>query len=242
MAPAGYASWGEVAAASAIMALGGAVQRVIGFGVVLVAVAPLAFLDDRLVPGPLLVAAGTISVVMAWWGRDLLRWNEVIPSAFGLAMGSAIAAGILAVLPRDNLPFAFGVMLLIAVGASISGLKFPFTPRSILAAGTAAGIMGTIAGPHGPPIALVYQHQHGEKVRAALGAFFSMASPITFVALSSVGRFGIAEVLAGLFLIPGMFFGYWIGKPLLRWIDQRRLRMGILAMCAASAIALMLKG
>jgi uncharacterized protein len=242
MAIAGYASWGEIAAASAVMALGGAMQRVIGFGVVLVAVAPLAFLDDRLVPGPLLVAAGTISICMAWWGRELLRWNEVVPSAFGLAIGSAIAAGILAIMPRDNLPYAFGIMILVAVGASISGFKFPFTPRSILAAGTAAGIMGTIAGPHGPPIALVYQHQSGEKVRAALGAFFSMASPITFVALHAVGRFGVPEVLAGLVLMPGMFFGYWVGKPLLRWIDQRRLRAGILALCAGSAVALILRG
>jgi hypothetical protein len=232
----------EILLASSIMALGGAVQRAAGFGVALIVVAPLAMIDEALVPGPMLVAACTLSSFMAWRGWRELRAAEVVPSAIGLVVGSALAALALMHIARDNLPYVFGIMILVAIAASLSGLRLPFTKASLLGAGAAGGFMGTIAGPHGPPIALVYQHHGGEKVRPALGAFFALASLITFAALYAVGRFGMPQAIAGLGLIPGTFVGYAIGAPLGRWFDRGRLRIAILAISAASAIALIVKG
>lgn len=232
----------EIVLASAIMALGGAVQRAAGFGVALIVVAPLAMIDEGLVPGPMLVAAGALSAFMAWRGWSELRAAEVVPSAIGLVVGSVLAALALTLIARDNLPYVFGVMILIAVGASLSGYRPPFTMASLFGAGAAGGFMGTIAGPHGPPIALVYQHHGGAKVRPALGAFFALAAFISFLALHAVGRFGTPQAMAGLGLIPGAFVGYAIGAPLGRWADRGRLRRAILAISAASAIALIIKG
>ncbi|MFO0996275.1 MAG: TSUP family transporter [Alphaproteobacteria bacterium] len=232
----------DVAFASAIMALGGAVQRAAGFGVALIVVPPLALIDESLVPGPMLVAAGTLSAFMAWRGWGELRAKEVVPSAIGLVLGSVLAAVALTLIARDNLPYVFGAMILLAVGASLSGLRPPFTTASLLGAGAAGGFMGTIAGPHGPPIALVYQHHEGIKVRPALGAFFALAALISLAALSAVDRFGWAQGLVGLGLIPGAFVGYAVGAPIGRWFDRGRLRMAILAISAASALALIIKG
>ena len=98
------------------------------------------------------------------------------------------------------------------------------------------------AGPHGPPIALVYQHHDGAKVRPALGAFFALASLISVAALHVVDRFETAQAVVGIGLIPGAFAGYAIGAPLGRWFDRGRLRLAILAISAASAIFLIIKG
>lgn len=235
-------AFAQVALASAVMAAGGAVQRAAGFGVALIVVPPLAFIDENLVPGPMLVAAGTLSAFMAWRGWGELRAKEVVPSAMGLVVGSVVAAVALTFIARGNLPYVFGFMILIAVGASLSGLRPPFTTASLFGAGAAGGFMGTIAGPHGPPIALVYQHHEGIKVRPALGAFFALAALISLAALATVGRFGWGQVLAGLGLIPGAFIGYAIGAPLGQWFDRGRLRMAILAISAASALGLIIKG
>ncbi|HEX6130577.1 MAG TPA: sulfite exporter TauE/SafE family protein, partial [Actinomycetota bacterium] len=55
----------EWAVASLVVGASAAVQGAVGFGLVLVAAPIVTMLDPRLVPGPMLVAALVITVVMA---------------------------------------------------------------------------------------------------------------------------------------------------------------------------------
>ena len=57
----------------------------------------------------------------------------------------------------------------------------------------------------------------------------------------SVGLFGRQELTFGLLLLPGVGIGYATAPLVGRFVDRRRLRIAILTISGASAIALALR-
>jgi uncharacterized membrane protein YfcA len=132
--------------------------------------------------------------------------------------------------------------VLLAVAVTAAGIRVRITPPVILTASTAAGAMGTIAGVHGPPIALVYQRESPARIRSALLPFFVFANGLSIVALALVGRFGWPEVLASILLMPGLAAGFWASPWLISVMSGGAIRTCILAISAVSGLALLLKG
>jgi hypothetical protein len=99
--------------------------------------------------------------------------------------------------------------------------------------------MGTMVGIHGPPIALVFQNAEPAQARAMLGAFFAVGYAMSVVALAVVGLFGRRELALGLLLLPGVCIGYAIAPLVGRFLDRGRLRIAILTISGASAVALL---
>ena len=99
--------------------------------------------------------------------------------------------------------------------------------------------MGTIAGAHGPPIALVYQRETPSRIRAALLPFFALANPISLIGLAAVGMFAWREIYASALLLPGLVAGYLAAPLLMRLLSPAAVRVAILLISAASGVALM---
>jgi hypothetical protein len=74
-----------------------------------------------------------------------------------------------------------------------------------------------------------------------LGAFFAVGYAISVVALAAVGLFGRQEFVLGLLLLPGVGIGYATAPLVGRFLDRRRLRIAILTISGASAVALLLR-
>ena len=68
--------------------------------------------------------------------------------------------------------------------------------------------MGTASSIGGPPMALVYQHGPGDRLRATLGAYFVAGATMSLSALAVVGRFGPTEAWLGAALVPGIVLGF----------------------------------
>jgi len=96
-------------------------------------------------------------------------------------------------------------------------------------------------GVHGPPIALVLQHEPPNRLRATLCAFFAAGCTVSLIVLAGIGAFDIAGVVLGLALMPGVAIGFALAPPLARRIDQRRARISVLVISALSALALLLR-
>ncbi len=167
---------GVSAAGAGIVAVGAMTQFAIGMGLNLFSVGALALIHPALSPGPVLVLSCVLSVLasVALW-RDI-EWRLLGVSAIGLAIGSMIAVGILLWLGAEGLPRAIGVLIVLGVVLSVAGFSCAVTTPNVLAATTAAGIIGAIAGTHGAPVALLYSGRKPRRVRAALLPLF--ASPI----------------------------------------------------------------
>ncbi len=221
---------------------GSLLQASIGFGIALFVVPLLVLLNPAFVPGPMLFASLLLASIMACRGRSAVDPKKLGLAGVGLFIGTAAGALGLMVIPADKWPKLFAVLILVAVAFSASGIHIPVTEKNLVAAGIISGVMGTISGIHGPPMALLYQRERGNIVRATLAVFFVVAYAIALVALWLIGLFGKKEFLMGLTLAPGVIAGYIVARFSTKLLDRGYwLRIAILTVASLSAIALILK-
>ncbi|MHB1219069.1 MAG: TSUP family transporter [Alphaproteobacteria bacterium] len=224
-----------------IMAAASVIQATVGMGLALIAVPLLALVEPRFIPGPMLAAGLVVTVAMAYRGRRDLDSKDLGWSVTGLAAGTLAGAAALAYLSGPALPKLFGALVLTAVAISVSGVRVAPTRRAFLIAGGAAGVMGTMVGIHGPPIALVLQNAKPDTIRAMLGAFFTVAGAGAVMALAAVGLFGLQELVLSAILVPGVVAGLLIAPLFGRFGADRAMRISILAFSAAGGVTLILR-
>ncbi|GAB4182076.1 MAG: sulfite exporter TauE/SafE family protein [Wenzhouxiangellaceae bacterium] len=221
--------------------LGTFTQSIVGFGLPLLLVPALAWIDPQLVPGPALIASLLLSTLLTYQNRKHLIVDELSTSIWGLLLGTLIGGLGLLVMPAQHLPLLFGSMILLSVIVSGSGWHVKVTRNSLLGAGTAAGVMGTMTGMHGPPMALLYQHGSGQQLRAVMAPFMMLGNSIALIALWLINKLGIRELQLALFLLPAVIVGWLLAQWFVRHLDNTRyLRYAILLLASLSAITLII--
>src|SRR5882757_3650735 len=231
----------SIAFAVAIMAMGSALQASAGVGLALFVVPLLALVDRSFIPGPMLLAGLLITLLTAYRERTAFDVAALRSSLIGLAVGTIVGALTLKFVSGSHLDKTFGGLVLLAVLIGLSGYEFNATPRSLMFAGGASGIIGAMVGIHGPAISLYFQNAEPRVVRAMLGAFFSVAYLGAVAALAVFGLFGMAELLRAATLLPGVVIGVAAAPLLARHIDGKRLRLIILAIAAVSGLTLLIR-
>ncbi|CAN5726702.1 hypothetical protein BH24ACT3_BH24ACT3_08500 [soil metagenome] len=86
--------------AVAVVALGATVQGTVGFGANLVAVPLLTLIDPGFVPGPVIVAALVLNVLVGVRERDAVELHQVGWAVAGLVPGTAAGAAAVTLLPE----------------------------------------------------------------------------------------------------------------------------------------------
>ena len=223
------------------MFIASAVQASVGVGIALVSVPLLALLHPQLVPGPMLLSGSLVALVTAYRERQVINYSGFGLSLAGLALGTVIGALALNALHGPEVERVFAVLILIAVGLSVAGLHVKPSPVSLGVGGTAAGVMGTMVGIHGPPISIVFQDAQPDYARAMLGAFFFIAYLGSCVALALFGLFGVLEMKRAAALLPGVCAGLLVAPLVAGRVSQAQLRAAILLISAGSAVLLLLR-
>jgi hypothetical protein len=159
----------------------------------------------------------------------------------GRVPGTIVGAVAAAALPEEGLAIALGSVVLIAVALSVLGWRVRRTPPTLVGAGTISGFMGTISSVGGPPVALLYQDESGREVRGTLASIFAVGALFSIIVLSVVGRFGLREVGISLVLLPAVVVGFVVSRWTARILDRGYVRPAILGLCAASAIAALVR-
>ncbi len=224
-----------------IAVFGSVVQGSVGFGLGLIGVPLLVLIDPVFVPGPLLLAAFLLNLLVSYRERTDIDLSGVRWAVPGRVLGAILGSLILLVVPKEHLSFLFGAMVLLAVGIIFAGLEFPLTSRNVLWAGTLSGIMGTTSAIGGAPMALIYQKQKGPRIRGSLSVIFAVGTIISIVSLAVIGRFGLREVYAALVLFPGIIAGFFLSQHTARILDRGFIRMAVLVTSALSGIFIILR-
>lgn len=227
--------------AGIVVAIGATLQGSIGFGLGMFSVPLLVLIDPQLVPGPLLGASIPLTVLLTrreWHAVKLaeLRWPIV-----GRILGIGAAMVALKIVPERQIGLLFGTLVIVAVVLSASGLRLAVTARSLFGAGVASGFMGTTVSIGGPPIALLYQHESGSRIRGTLSAYFVIGVSMSLVGLHFVGMFGTPEILLSLSLLPGVLVGYLASRHTAAFLDRGYVRTGVLLVSGASALAVLIR-
>ena len=226
---------------SLVIGLAAALQSSIGYGLALIANPILVLINPDFIPGPVLFAVFFLSILVMLRERHSMDLNGLSWALIGRVVGAIIAAWLLLRITQHTLILLFGIMVLFAVIVSVTGLRVPMTRLNLSLAGVLAGIMGTIASIGGPPMAMVYQYEPGDRIRSTLSGFFIVGTAISMVTLASVGRFGLEEIKLGLSLLPGILIGFLLSTRILPHLKSRVIRPFILSVATVSALVVIFR-
>lgn len=219
----------------AVVCVGATLQGSIGFGLGVVGAPLLVLIAPALVPGPLLVNALVLTVLISHRERRSMDLSGLGWAIGGRLFGVLVAAGTLAVLPRDRMSLAIGAAVLLVVGINATGVRVRPGPRSLMAAGALSGLTGTISSIGGPPMALLYQDAAGSRLRGTLSGYFVVGVVMSIIALASIGRCGWEEFRMGAMLVPGVLVGFVISGSTAAIADRgSSIRKAVLIVSAAS--------
>lgn len=224
-----------------IVFVGAMIQSSIGIGLGLIASPILGLADPDFVPVALLVAILPMTLTMAIRERHAIDRTGIGWAVGGRIPGTIAGAWLAARASHSTLAIVIGVIVLLAVVASASGLHFTPNSRSLALAGVASGFGGTAAGIGGPPMALTYQHSDPATMRSTLAVFFTIGLVISFVTLTLAGAVTRREITLGALLFPASMLGAWVSSYTGRLLPAEKLRPVILVLCACSAIVLLLE-
>lgn len=232
---------GTLVAAAVVMGVAAALQSAVGFGGNLVAAPVLALLDPGLVPVPILIGSTAINVAMVLRERGHSGWGPFWWVTAGRVPGSLLGLAVLVALDPSGIQLVLGLALLASVVATWRRFAIPRTPPGLLGAGVLSGVGATAVGVGGPPVALVFQHAAGPELRGTLARILLGGQAVSLAVLAAGGRIGGPELGQGLALVPGVLVGLVGGPPLAAVLDQGRTRATVLAVCAASALVLLVE-
>lgn len=219
------------------MAMSAMIQGAVGFGLGMLAIPVLIYLDIRFIPGPLLVAALTLHMLVLQRDRSGVDRSGLAMLLSGRVLGTIPAAILLAYLPLENMKILLAAIVLAGALMGILHSGGHPTPAVLFGAGTASGFMATAAGLGGPPVALVYQRETGVRLRGTLAAYFIVGTVVSLIALAWAGRFGAQEIQLSILLVPGTVLGYFMSRPAAAYLDSGRTRTAVLAVSALAAVS-----
>ena len=217
----------------------GACQHGIGgIGIAMFAAPIAAWVFPAMVPGPLLLLGGLVSVMAALREPAAIHWPLTRQCIAGRCVGAALATGVMVVVRPRPLAIAFGLSLLLAVALSGAGWVLAPTRRNAVLAGVASGLMGTITSAGAPPQGLLTQRLP-PVIRATVGCIIAMGAVVSLLMLAAAGQFSQAQGLLGLALFPWVLAGFGTSSRLARSISAvgtRRLLLGLVAGSAAAVL------
>lgn len=221
--------------------LGSAVEAATGFGSAVVALPVLELAFPSHMPALLILLGIPLVVLMTGIERTYIDGPAVAQVSSGLMFGTVVAIPVLALVSGRPLRLLSGFATLAAlVPLTVMRGGVARTPPRSFAAGLGSGFMGTATGMSGPPLAVVFAHEHGPTVRATLGLVYGIGSAFSVGALLFARRIGTADLwLAALLTVP-VVIGFAAGRLLLKRVSRRFLHVAIVAVVAACAVILFL--
>ena len=220
------------------VAAGALVQGGAGLGLGIVAAPVVTLLDPALMPGSMLVAGAILPVLILAREAGHTDWPGVSWALAGRLAGTAAGVWLVTAVPVRALGVLVGAAVLAVVAVTGLGADLPRNRWTLLTAGVVSGTTGTATSIGGPPVALLYQHEPGARVRASLSLFLSAGNSLALAALAIAGRLPLRDVEAGLVFLACAGVGLAAAAGFRRFLDAGRIRAAVLVTAAASAVIL----
>ena len=231
----------DILLAIGIVTLGSVIQGSVGFGLGPFAVPLLFLLNPVFVPGPLILAALLLTLLMFFRERADVDFHGMQWAIVGRIVGTIIGAFVLTVVSGSQMVVLLAGLVILAVIINASGVRLKADSWTLLGAGTLSGFMAIVAAIGGAPMALIYQDEAGPKIRSTLSGIFIIGIILAIISLIAIGRFGYIEFFAALWMTPGILIGYYISSRTKKYLDRGYIRMAVLTVSALAAIILVVR-
>lgn len=211
--------------------LGAGAQGLTGFGTGTLTVSLLVMIYPfrEVVPVVAMLVMAP-NLLMAFLIRHEMEWKRGPVAALGLAVGVAIGAQLLALLPVDLLRRALGVAILIYVVVNLARTPMPtHTPAATLAdrlglggAALASGIIVGAVGVAPVPLLMYASRRYPMQIaRAVLTQAFLIGSTVQILSYAHVGLLDAHRSWLALATVPGVLLGLAIGHFLHYRVNQK---------------------
>jgi uncharacterized protein len=220
---------------------GATVQSLVGLGLGLVAAPVVAMVEPGLMPEVMLWLACLYPLVTLAAEREDIHWPGIGWSLPPRVVGTGLGVVAVATFSDELLGVVVGVMVLAAVLVTWKAITPAMTKGSLMTAGLVSGFAGTATSIGGPPMAVLYQHRPPRQIRTTLAVYFMVGAGLSLVGLAIAGELDPHRALLAALLAPVLPVGAVIGRALRTRLPAHRVRAAVLAVCAASATALLVK-
>ncbi len=228
-----------LAVAAAIFA-GVVVQRLAGQAYGMIAAPVAALLAPDRMPAAILLLGIVVGAGAVRADLSAVNWREARWGFLGRALGAFAGAALAAHLAdRGGFGLAVALLVLLAVGLSLSGLRLPIRSATLVAAGLASGIMGTMTAIGAPPMALLYAHEPARRARAMQNLFFLWGMLWSIGALALAGLVGAKHLGLVAALLPFALLGLVAAGPAARLLADRPIRPVALGLASLAALAIL---
>jgi uncharacterized protein len=232
----------QLALACLIVLLGGLVQGSVGFGLNLVVVPVLAVLIPGSVPGSIVLISMPMTLTMLLREHHAIDWLGVRWITLGRLPGTLIGVAIVAAVPDTELAIVVGVVILLAVVASVVHPGLRVTRASAGVVGTISGVTGTATGVDGPPMALLYQRAEPHTLRATLATCFLVGAVVSGTALAISGELTVEQLELTLILLGPMLVGLGLSGLVAHRIPPAALRPIVLGFATVAGLIAITRG
>lgn len=218
-----------------------AVQGTVGIGFGMISVPILSLVHPELAPVPQLLMALPLTVAMVVRERHAVDLTGVGWIVGGRIPGAFLGVFLLGIATARILDAFIGVVVLGAVAVIGTGYHIHRSRTTKAMAGIASGTTGVVSSIGGPPIALIYTREEADTIRSTLAVVFTFGTltSMTFRWLS--GNMTMMDVRIAFVLMPAVFIGLWLSSRYNQRVPKDLVRIGILVVCATSALALLLR-
>lgn len=232
---------GVVALVAVTLVLGATIQGVVGLGLGLVSAPVVTMLDPSLMPQLMLVLAALLPLLTLIRSHDEIDWRGLGWVLSARVPGTVVGVGFLALFADRYIGIAVAVMVLLAVALTVRAVEVRVNPATLSVAGLISGAAGTATSIGGPPVAILYQHRSAAQIRSTLAVLFTVGAGMSLVGIWLGGHFELRLLLLALLLTPCLVVGAWAGDRLRGVFPDHRIRYAVLAVCTASALALLFR-
>ena len=224
-----------------MVAVGAMIQGSLGFGLGLVSAPALALIDATFIPGPLLLVGVAVTLTVFLRERGAVDWKGMKWAIFGRVIGTIAGGWAVVAFSKDAVIVLVSVLVLAGVLMSSIGWKIKTNRTTLSAAGLVSGVMGTLTSVGGPPMALVYQRETAQKLRATLAGFFLVGATFSLLTLAVSGGMTQHDFALGALMLPGYVIGMIANRWASRFLDKGYSRVAVLTFSALSSIVLLLE-
>jgi uncharacterized membrane protein YfcA len=224
-----------------VVYLGTTVQASLGIGLGMLSSPVLALADTDFIPVAIIIAVIPLSGSVAWSEREHIDRRGAGLLLVGRIPGVAVAALVVTSFSDTVLGLMVAGSVIAAVVVSAVGRKFVAGPSTLLLAGGASGFMATTTGVGGPPVALTYQHDTPETMRATISAFFVIGALMSLVGLMLAGEVTRRTLELTAVLIPSVVLGIITARRIKHRLNADLVRPAVLLLCLLSATALLIR-
>lgn len=228
-------------ACALVVYVGTTVQASLGIGLGMLSSPVLALADPDFIPVAIMISVIPLSGSVAWSEREHVDRHGAGLLLVGRIPGVIVGVLVVSSFSDTVLGLLVAVSVIAAVIVSAAGRKFVAGPGTLLVAGGASGFMGTTTGVGGPPVALTYQHNTPETMRATISAFFAIGAVMSLVALFLAGEVTRRPLELTAVLIPSVVLGLITARRIKDRLNADVVRPAILVLCLLSATALLIR-